>query len=64
MRDQKVQRLLSQEKGTEWIHNLAWEKCKMFVSFTVLSGLKKNVSLIPLVRLEPKFILPKCYFKP
>lgn len=64
MRDQKVQRLLSQEKGTEKIHNLAWEKCKMFVSFTVLSGLKKNVSLIPLVRLEPKFILPKCYFKP
>ena len=42
MRDQKVQRLLSQEKGTEWIHNLAWEKCKMFVSFTVLSGLKKK----------------------
>lgn len=65
MRDEKVQRLLSQEKGTEWIHNLAWEKYKMFVFFTVLSGLKKKKSFpIPLVRLEPKFILPKCYFKP
>lgn len=42
MRDEKVQRLLSQEKGTEWSHNLAWEKYKMFVFFTVLSGLKKK----------------------
>lgn len=48
MRDEKVQRLLSQEKGTEWSHNLAWEKYKMFVFFTVLSGLKKKkVSLFP-----------------
>lgn len=63
MRDENIEGLLSQGNPTKWTHYLVWEKCKMFVSFLVLSG-SENVSHIPLMGLEPKFILPKCYFKP
>lgn len=46
------------KRRSNWIHHLAWEKCKMFVCFLVLNRLNKY-SHVPLMRLEPKFILPK-----